>query len=164
MEDPLSRALDVVAPRPEAVPDCVDGRTSNPSPVAVILESVKDQAVEAFSLPFFDCDAVTKREPVITVGSAEAGTVHISARRLAPSYQANLTLYVRSDVESGNKAHYQVRGRCEISCDAEQPALHRDFAIGVAINEDGSLTIDVPQIHAELADAIREFGQRSAAA
>jgi hypothetical protein len=164
MKDPLSCALDVVPPRLELVPDCVDAQTSNPRPVSVMLESVKDQAVAAFSLPFFDCDAETKSEPVITVGSVEAGTVHISARRLVPSYHANLTLYVRSDLEAANNAHYKVRGRCEISCDVEQPPLQREFAVGVLVNEDGSLTIDVPQIHAEMAAAITDFGSHSSTA
>jgi hypothetical protein len=112
-------------------------------------------------LPFFDAGTGEDRTPIIKVGMAEAGTVHISASHRDPPYHVGLTLYVRSDVDSANAANYEIRARCEVSCEAEHPALHTDFAIGVTVGEDGSVTIDIAQIRTEIADAIRSFGKKS---
>jgi hypothetical protein len=160
MDDPLSRALDE-APEPhlQPAPDVVDVHTDHPRAVPDILDSVKEQALAAFALPFFDGDTASSSEPIIKVGLAEAGTVHISAQRLDPPYRADLMLYVRTDVESETDGHYEVRGRCELSRDVEaEPRKHHDFAVGVSVNDDGSVTLDVPQLRAQLIQAIRNFG------
>lgn len=162
-DDPLSQALDEAPTRivADPVPDVVDQHTSHPRPVSEILEDVKNQALTALALPFFDGGTDNDSAPIIKVGVTEAGTVHISARRVHPAYHTDLTLYVRSDVDSADGGHYQVRGSCEMSCDAEEPPVHREFAIGVTIGDDGFLTIDVAQLRAEMARAIREFGNES---
>jgi hypothetical protein len=161
MDDPLSRALDEAPQIPrQPAPEGIDRHTVHPRAVNDILGAVRDQIVEALTLPFFDGGGGQDTSPVIKVGIAEAGNVHVSARHLDPPYRAEVTLYVRSDLESGTSGRYQIRARCEMACDAEQPALHRDFAVGVAIGDDGSVTIDVAQLRAEMADAIRSIGKR----
>jgi hypothetical protein len=159
MEDPLSRALEQPHAHLLPAPDLVDRHTSRPRAIADVLHDVTEQALAAFNIPFFDGDSGANREPILKVGKVEAGTVHITAQRHDPPYRAELTLYVRSDLESRDDAHSHVRGRCSMSRGVSHAEpLHLDFAIGVAIADDGSLTIDVAQLRAELAEAVRVFG------
>lgn len=158
MEDPLSRALEGPHEHLQPAPDLVDRRTSHPRAVAEILNEVTEQALAAFDIPFFDGDSGANSEPILKAGTAEAGTVRISAQRHDPPYRAELTLYMRSDTESAGDAHSHVRGRCSMSRGiADAAPRHHDFAIAVAIADDGSLTIDVVQLRAELAQAVRDF-------
>jgi hypothetical protein len=134
------------------------GRMDDPLPVADILNDVKEQAMAAFASPFFDASE-SESEPTIKVGVTEAGTVHITAHRNDPAYRAELTLYVRSDLESELAARYEIRGRCEIIRDAANAlTLQREFALRITIADDGSPRIDVDQLRTETAEAIRAFG------
>jgi hypothetical protein len=159
MEDPLSRALEAPHEHLQPAPERVDRHTSRPRTIADVLNDVTQQALAAFDMPFFDGGGASNCEPILKAGSAEAGTVHISAQRHDPPYRAELTLYVRSDLVPPDDAHSHVRGRCSMSRNNTDAApLHHDFAIAVAIGDDGTLTIDVAQLRAELAEAVRAFG------
>jgi hypothetical protein len=159
MDDPLTRALNEAPTKKsgDPVPDVVDQNISHPRPVSGILEDVKNQALAALVLPFFDGGTDTDRTPIICVGATEAGTVHISASRLHPFYHTDLTLYVRSEVSSADDGRYQVRAECVLSCEAEGAQHRHEFPIAVRIGEGGALTIDVAQMRGEMANAIREF-------
>ncbi|HEY5341122.1 MAG TPA: hypothetical protein VIK27_08870 [Candidatus Aquilonibacter sp.] len=162
MDDPLSRAL---AEAPEKyvypTPDVVDRRTPARRKLPDILDEVKKQAIDALMLPFFDGGVGDHSEPIVRSGVSEAGTVHVSAHRVEPPYRAHLTMYVRSDIESPHAGNFQVRAHCEVSSDVQKPSLRRAFPIGVNIADDGTHTIDVARLRAEMADTIRSFGKRS---
>jgi hypothetical protein len=159
MDDPLSRALDE-APASGArhAPAFVDRHTVHPRGVSEILEAVTAQVLEALALPFFDGEGRHELSPAVKAGIAEVGTVHVSAHHLDPPFRADITLDVRTDLESQTDARYQIRGRCEISRGGEASSPHREFALGVTIAADGLLAIDVAQLRAEMADAIRSLG------
>jgi hypothetical protein len=158
MDDPLSRALEEPHGQLHPAPDRVDRHTSHPRAIAEVLDDVTQQALAAFAIPFFDGGSSANSEPILKIRTAEAGTVRIAAQRHEPPYRAELTLYLRSDLESPDDTYSQVRGRCSMSRGiADAAPLHYDFAIGVAISDDGSLTLDVEQLRAELAEAVRVF-------
>lgn len=158
MEDPLVRALaESPAPPIHPAPAVVDEHTTHPQPVRDILDDVLQQATAALSEPFFDGHKETTVEPVIKIGVAEAGTVRITAERLEPPYHAVFTLYVRSDLRSTSDGRYEVRGRCELSRGKMETTSQSDFAVGVAIDRDGMVALDVERLRAELAQAIRSF-------
>jgi hypothetical protein len=161
MDDPLSRAL-VEAPEKYVypAPDVVDRRTPARRKLPDILAEVKKQGIDALMLPFFDGGIGDHSEPIVRSGVSEAGTVHVSAHRVEPPYRADLMMYVRSDIDSPHAGNFQVRARCEVSSDAQKPRLHRAFPIGVKIADDGTNTIDVVRLRAEMADTIRSFGRR----
>jgi hypothetical protein len=117
VNDPLSAALNEASTAStHAAPSFVDQHTAHPRGVHDILEVVSKQVLSALALPFFDGEGWSEVTPVVKAGIAEAGTVHVSARHLEPPCRADITLDVRTDLESPVDARYQIRGRCEISC------------------------------------------------
>ena len=160
MDDPLSRALQEVPgdSRRRPAPDLIDRHTEHPHATREILEAVKAQVLEALALPFFDGARVEERSPIIKVRLAEAGNIQISACHREPPYRADVTLDVRTDRESAHDCRYRIRGRCEITRDVGGPSPHREFAVGMSVNDDGSVTVDAAQLRAEMAGAIRSIG------
>jgi hypothetical protein len=160
MDDPLSRALLEVPgdSRRRPAPDLIDRHTQHPHATREILEAVKAQVLEALALPFFDGPRHEDHSPIVKVGFAEAGSVQISVSHREPPYRADVTLDVRTDFESPHGSRYRIRGRCEITRDVGRPSPHREFAVRISINDDGSVTVDVTQLRAEMASAIRSIG------
>jgi hypothetical protein len=164
MDDSLSHALDEAPTKHlQPAPQVVERHTPRRRELAAILEEVKVQASNAMRVPFFDGGVDEGRDPVVQSGLTEAGTVHVSARRVKPPYQVHVMIYVRSEKESPQAGHFQARARCEVSSDVQTPPLHREFSIAVTVADDGTETIDVDQLREELADTIRSFGKPSGA-
>lgn len=131
----------------------VEHHTAHPRGVRDILDVVSEQVLGALALPFFDGDGWSEVTPAVKAGIAEAGSVHVAARHLEPPHRADITLDLRTDLESPVDARYQIRGRCAITRGERSPQ-HREFALGVAIAADGLVVIDVEQLRAEIAVAI----------
>jgi hypothetical protein len=134
----------------------VDEHTGHPRGVSAILEALRAQVLGALAVPFFDGKGWHDVSPVVKAGVAEAGTVHVLARHLDPPYSADITLDVRTDLEARDDARYQIRGRCVMSRGGTPE--HRDFGLTVAIDDEGLVTVDIAQLRAEMADAIRLLG------
>ena len=132
--------------------------TGHPRGVSDILKNVSEQVLGVLTVPFFDGDGWREVTPVVKSGIAEAGTLRVSASHLNPPYRADITLDVRTDLESPADARYQIRGRCEVSRGSEGSSQHCEFALRVTIAADGLLAIDAEQLRAEMAAAIRSLG------
>jgi hypothetical protein len=135
----------------------LETRTANPRAVRDILAEVRDQALSAFSGPFFDGDGGVDTAPVVKVGITESGTVHISAQRVEPALLAEITLYLRSDFDASAQCCYHLHGHCEIARLDAQPHIQREFAVPLEVGEDGALAIDVTALRTELAHTIHAF-------
>jgi hypothetical protein len=135
----------------------LETHTVNPRAVREILAEVRDQALSAFSGPFFDGDSVVDSPPVVKVGISESGTVHISAQRVEPSLLAEVTLFLRSDFNASAECCYHLQGHCEIARLDAEPHIQREFVVPLEVGENGTLAIDVTALRTELAHAIRAF-------
>jgi hypothetical protein len=133
----------------------VETHTANPRAVREILAEVRDQALSAFTGPFFDGDGAVDTPPVVKVGITESGTVLISAQRVEPSLLVEVTLFLRSDFDVSGECCYHLHGQCEIARLDAEPHIQREFAIPLEVGENGRLAVDVTALRTELAHSIR---------
>jgi hypothetical protein len=131
--------------------------TANPRAVREILAEVRDQALGAFSGPFFDGDGAVDTPPIVKVGITESGTVHISAHRVEPSLLVEITLFLRSEFDALAECRYHLHGHCQIARLDAEPHIRSEFAVPLEIGADGTLAIDVTALRTELAHSIRAF-------
>jgi hypothetical protein len=131
--------------------------TANPRAVCEILAEVRDQALRAFSGPFFDGDGAVDTPPIVKVGITESSTVHISAQRVDPALRAEITLYLRSDFDASAECRYHLHGHCEVARLDAEAHIQREFAVPLELAADGVLAIDVMALRTELAHSIRAF-------
>lgn len=131
----------------------VEAHSSNPRAVREILAEVRNQALSAFAGPFFDGDGSVDTPPVVKVGITESGTVRISAHRVEPALQAEITLFLRSDNTSGDCC-YHLHGHCQIARLDAEPHIQRDFTLPIEAGGDAPLAVDLTALRAELAHAI----------
>ena len=135
----------------------VETHTTHPRAVREILAKVRDQVITAFDASFFDGDGSVDTAPIVKVGITESGTVHISAQRIAPALEANVTLFLRSDFDALGNCCYHLHGRCEIAPTDAEPHVEREIAVPIETGADGALAIDVTALRTELAHTIRGF-------
>ncbi len=129
--------------------------TGDPRAVREILAEVRDQALSAFSGPFFDGDGAVDTAPIVKVGITESGTVHISAHRVEPSLLAEITLHLRSEFATSSECSYHLHGHWEIARADAAPHMRQEFTVPLETGEDGALVIDVAALRTELAHSIR---------
>jgi hypothetical protein len=135
----------------------VEAHTANPRAVRDILAEVRDQALDAFTGSFFDGEGGVDAPPIVKVGITESGTVHIFAKRIEPSLEVEVTLFLRSEFAASAECCYHLHGHCAIARLDAQPHTEREFAIPLEVGEDGALAVDVAALRTELAHAIRAF-------
>ncbi len=167
MRDPLSRALDEA---PEVrdrspVPDVESYRTDHAPPLRAVLDDLREQLIEAMSLPFFDGGADVDMTPVTKRVLSEAGGATIVARKREPAYEAIVDLQVRSDHDAATTAsdgaRYQVAARAHLCRDDAEGRVERE--VGVTVREiEGALQLDVSHLRAGMAAAIRSIGKMPA--
>ena len=164
MNDPLSRALDE-APKARAGGahrDVASYRTDHAPPLGSVLERLREQLIEALSLPFFDGGASVEMTPVTKHALSEAGAATIVARKREPAYEATVALEVRSDhdapADAAETGRYQVAAHAHLRCEDARGRTER--AVDVTVHEiEGTLRLDVPHLRAEMAAAIRSIGK-----
>ena len=166
MNDPLSRALDEApqAPAGGGSHDVASYRTDHAPPLGSVLERLREQLVEALSLPFFDGGSSVEMTPVTKHALSEAGAATIVARKREPAYEATVALEVRSDHDAtadvAETGRYQVAARGHLRCEDARGRTERE--VGVTVHEiEGTLRLDVSHLRAELAAAIRAIGKAS---
>ena len=164
MNDPLSRALDEApaASTGGARRDVASYRTEHAPPLGAVLERLREQLVEALSLPFFDGGSSVEMTPVTKHALSEAGAATIVARKREPAYEATVALEVRSDhdaaADAAETGRYQVAARAHLRCEDARGRTER--ALDVTVHETGgTLHLDVVHLRAEMAAAIRSIGK-----
>jgi len=135
--------------------DGVEARSSNPRAVREILAEVCSQARSAFAGPFFDGDGSVDMPPVVKVGITESGTVRISAQRVEPALQAEVTLFLRSDFDASGDCCYHLHGHCQIARLDAEPHIQRDFTLPLEVDGNTPLAVDLTALRTELAHAIQ---------
>jgi hypothetical protein len=132
----------------------VEAHTANPRAVREMLAEVRSQALSAFAGPFFDGDGSVDTPPVVKVGITESGTVRISAQRVEPAMQAEVTLFLRSDFDVSGDCRYHLHGHCRIGRLDAEPHIQRDFTVPIEVGGDALLAVDLTALRTELAHTI----------
>jgi len=164
MNDPLSQAhSDAPAARAEdARREVASYRTDHAPPLGSVLDRLREQLIEAMSVPFFDGGSRVEMTPVTKHALSEAGAATITARKREPVYEATVALEVRSDhdtqADDAETGRYQVAARAHVRCDDARGRTER--AVEVTVHEiEGTLRLDVQHLRAEMAAAIRSIGK-----
>ncbi|HEV3089315.1 MAG TPA: hypothetical protein VGX96_19070 [Candidatus Elarobacter sp.] len=163
MRDPLSKALDEapeVLPR-DTHPDVESYRTDHAPPLGRVLDALREQLIDAMSVPFFDGGSSVETTPVTKRLHSEAGGATIVARKREPAYEATVDLQVRSDHDEpadSDGGRYQVAAHAHLRCDDARGPMERE--VEVVVREiDGTLQLDVLHLRAEMAAAILAIGK-----
>jgi hypothetical protein len=163
MEDPLSRALLEASrgPDEELHPDVSRHRTDHAPPLGDVLESLREQLVEAMALPFFDAGSTVEMTPVTKVALTETGAATIVARKSDPAYEATVSVEVRCDHGTArnrgpDEDRYEVRPRAYLRHDDRGRRAEREVAVVVREIE-GRLKLDTEYLRDEMASMIRSI-------
>jgi hypothetical protein len=165
MMDPLSRALDEASEVPDrdSHPEVESYRTDHAPPLRTVLDELREQLIEAMSLPFFDGGTNVNMTPITKRSLSEAGAATIVARKREPAYEATVDLQVRSDHDApkSDGGRYQIAASAHLYCEDARGRIERE--VDVIVHEiEGTLQLDVSRLRAGMAEAIRSIGKASA--
>jgi hypothetical protein len=143
--------------------DIAEHRTREVHALGGMLETLRLQLLGTLATPFFDEGPRAELFPVIKHGTTEVGTIKVTARKREPVYEATASIEVRCDHDAAGPAQpdtgcYQVRAKAAVACMDARGRTQREFVF--AVHEiDGGLDLDVADLEAKLAEALRVIAE-----